>query len=80
VDVFVVKVATPGTTLGYSSLIGGSDMDQGQGIAVDAAGNAYLTGFTQSPDFPIVNQIPGACVGTCGRAFHQDTFIIKVAP
>ena len=78
--VFAVNVSAAGSALVYSTLIGGSDTDEGQGIAVDAAGNAYLTGFTQSADFPIVNQIPGACVGSCGSAFHQDTFILKVAP
>lgn len=78
--VFVVNVSAASSGLVYSTLIGGSDTDEGQGIAVDAAGNAYLTGFTQSADFPIVNQIPGACVGSCGSAFHQDTFILKVAP
>jgi len=78
--VFAVNVSAASSALVYSALIGGSDTDEGQGIAVDAAGNAYLTGFTQSADFPIVNQIPGACVGSCGSAFHQDTFILKVAP
>src|SRR5262249_30483744 len=79
-NVFVVDVCAAGARLVYSSLIGGSDIDQGQGIAVDALGNAYLTGFTQSADFPQANQISGACVGDCGSAFHQDTFVIKVAP
>jgi len=78
--VFAVNVSAASSALVYSTLIGGSDTDEGQGIAVDSAGNAYLTGFTQSADFPIVNQIPGACVGSCGGAFHQDTFILKIAP
>jgi hypothetical protein len=61
-------------------VIGGSAMDQGSGIAVATLGDAYLTGFTQSTGFPQVNQIPGACVGSCGTGFNQDTFVIKVAP
>jgi len=79
-NVFVVNVNAAGSALVYSSLIGGSASDQGQGIAVDSLGNAYLTGFTQSSDFPRVNQIPGACVGACGSSFNQDTFVVKVAP
>jgi len=79
-SVFVVNVNAAGSALVYSSVIGGSASDQGHGIAVDSLGNAYLTGFTQSADFPQVNQIPGACVGSCGSAFNQDTFVIKVAP
>jgi hypothetical protein len=78
--VFAVNVSAGSNGLVYSTLIGGSDTDEGQGIALDASGNAYLTGFTQSADFPIVKQIPGACVGSCGSPFHQDTFIVKVAP
>jgi hypothetical protein len=66
-----------GQSLVYSRLIGGSDSGQGLGIAVDASGNAYLTGFTQSADFPNVNQIPGARQGSCGSAFNQDTFVIN---
>src|SRR5262249_40855438 len=40
-------------TLVYSTYLGGSDSDQGQAIAVDPAGNVYLTGWTRSPNFPI---------------------------
>ena len=44
-------VLDPGFTV-YSGLIGGSGADAGRGIAVDAAGNAYIAGFTTSADFP----------------------------
>jgi len=79
-DAFVVEVDSMGGALVYSSVIGGSAIDQGHAIAVDGSGNAYLTGYTQSSDFPIVNQIPGACLGNCGSAFVQNTFVIKVEP
>ncbi|PYX81901.1 MAG: hypothetical protein DMG70_17365 [Acidobacteria bacterium] len=69
-----------GSALVYSSVIGGSASDQGHGIAVDSLGNAYLTGFTQSADFPQRNQISGACLEGCGSSFNQDTFVVKVAP
>ncbi len=62
-------------TLTYSSLIGGSGFygEQGNAIAVDATGSVYLTGMTDSPDFPIVNQIPGACNGYCGTGIYNES-------
>jgi hypothetical protein len=54
-DVFVTKLSPTGDQLAYSSYLGGKDADQGLGIAVDTAGNAYVTGRTNSPDFPTVN-------------------------
>jgi hypothetical protein len=50
-DAFVTKFNASGTGLVYSSYLGGSTSDSAEGIAVDAAGNAYLTGYT-SGDFP----------------------------
>jgi len=52
-DAFVTKlVPTGGVPLVYSTYLGGSDGEGGAGIAVDGAGNAYVTGFTRSADFP----------------------------
>ena len=48
-DAFVTKLNAAGTALVYSTYLGGSDFDQGFGIAVDAAGNAYVTGLTKTP-------------------------------
>ena len=54
-DAFVVKVNGSGSALVYGSYIGGSDSDQGLGVAVDSSGNAYVTGNTRSTeaDFPV---------------------------
>jgi photosystem II stability/assembly factor-like uncharacterized protein len=41
--------------LSYSTLLGGTQQDEAAGIAVDSAGNAYVTGMTSSPDFPLAN-------------------------
>ncbi|QUI23467.1 SBBP repeat-containing protein [Vallitalea pronyensis] len=51
-DVFVTKLNTTGTGLIYSTYLGGSGSDQGFGIAVDTNGSAYVTGETNSVDFP----------------------------
>src|SRR5262249_39393736 len=50
-DVFVTKINSSGSALVYSTYLGGSGLDHGQDIAVDQAGNPYLTGVTSSTDF-----------------------------
>jgi hypothetical protein len=52
VDAFVTKLNANGSALLYSTYLGGSSVDEGRGIAVDADGNAYVFGRTLSPDFP----------------------------
>lgn len=51
-DAFVTKLNPTGSALVYSSFLGGDYDDYGRGIALDIAGNAYVTGFTGSADFP----------------------------
>ena len=51
-DVFVTKLNAAGTALVYSTFLGGTQVDNGERIAVDAGGNAYVVGFTSSADFP----------------------------
>jgi beta-propeller repeat-containing protein len=51
-DAFVTKLNSTGSGLVYSTYLGGSDQDEGHGIAVDALANAYVAGLTSSPDFP----------------------------
>jgi hypothetical protein len=51
-DIFVAKLSPSGTSLVYSTYLGGGNNDQSYAVAVDAAGNAYLTGTTSSPNFP----------------------------
>src|SRR5260221_455384 len=52
-DAFVTKLNPTGSALVYSTYLGGSEVDFGTGIAVDVDGNAYVTGFTASADFPV---------------------------
>jgi hypothetical protein len=51
-DVFITKVNSSGSALLYSTFLGGTDEDHARGIAVDGSGNAYVTGMTQSSNFP----------------------------
>jgi hypothetical protein len=51
-DAFVVKINNTGTTLGYSTYLGGTGFDWAAGIRIDSSGNAYVAGYTSSVDFP----------------------------
>jgi hypothetical protein len=72
-DAFVSKLSPAGNTLVYSSYLGGTSPEQGNGIAVDAAGNAYVTGFTDSADFPTSNGFQSVLRGI------EDAFVTKVS-
>jgi hypothetical protein len=52
IDAYVSKLNAAGTALVYSTYLGGDDIDRGHGIAVDANGNAYVTGEVWSANFP----------------------------
>ena len=71
-DAFVSKLSADGSTLLYSTYLGGSATDVADGIAVDTFGNAYVTGTTFSTDFPIVNASNPECGGDgeCGATFN----------
>jgi hypothetical protein len=71
--VFVTKLNFTGSGLVYSSYLGGTHADSGTAIAVDAAGNAYVTGTTASGDFPITT---GALQMTIGSGYYS-AFVCK---
>jgi hypothetical protein len=56
-DSFLTKMNASGTGLVYSTYMGGNNIDAGWGLAVDALGNAYLAGYTNSSNFPTHNAI-----------------------
>ena len=78
-NAFVTKLNSTGSGLVYSILLGRDGDDDGIAIAVDKSGNAYVTGTTDSPDFPIVNPIDNTC-GPSGENFCEthDAFISKI--
>ena len=68
-DVFVTKLSSSGNSLVYSTYLGGSDTDRGWGIAVDASGAAYVTGWTASTDFPTTPDAYDTSYNGYGDAF-----------
>jgi hypothetical protein len=69
----VTKLNETGTALVYSTYIGGSGGDEGNAIAVDGSGNAYVTGYTWSTDYDVT---PGAFQTTNGGG--RDVFVTKL--
>jgi hypothetical protein len=73
-DVFLVKFSSDGSALSYGTYLGGFDVDVGDELALDPHGNAYVTGYTRSLEFP-----------TTPRAYQRerqgprDTFVTKFA-
>lgn len=65
-DIFVTKLAADGSHLIYSTYLGGRNSEFAHGIAVDASGDAYVTGETYSTDFPIVNAFQSISQGGTG--------------
>src|SRR5262249_52084821 len=72
-DVFVTKLSPSGSSLVYSTYLGGGGIDYGYGIAVDGSGSAYVTGQTGSSDFPTVNPYQSDQGDT-------DAFVAKLSP
>jgi hypothetical protein len=63
-DGFVSKVNSSGTSVIYSTYLGGSSYDYMKGIAVDSSGAAWVTGYSSSPDFPMMNPYQGTLAGS----------------
>lgn len=77
-DAFVTELSSSGSHLIYSTFLGGADVDQAKAIALDSAGNAYVTGFTFSTNFPVKNAFQPHCVFSNGRC--NNAFVAKLNP
>ncbi len=72
-DAFVLKLSSDGGSLLYSTYIGGSANDVARAIAIDPSGNAYVTGYTGSTNFPTSNPIRP------GNNGMEDAFVLKLS-
>lgn len=73
-DAFITKFNSAGSTLLYSTYLGGNADDVSYSIAVDAAGSAFVTGITQSDNFPTANPLQSSYEG------GTDVFVTKLDP
>jgi len=73
-DVVLFKLTPAGNSLVFSTYIGGAATEKSKGIALNSNGSIYVTGWTTSTNFPMVNPIQGAFAGI------QDAFVVKIAP
>jgi hypothetical protein len=78
-DGFVTRLNTSGTSLVFSTYLGGSDYELGSDIALDFAGSAYMTGTTESVDFPVTpNAFQRSLAGVTDDFPYPDAFITKI--
>jgi hypothetical protein len=73
-DAFVAELDPTGASELYLTYLGGTAQDFGQGIAIDSSGAAYVTGVTNSTNFPTHNPMQSANAG------GYDAFVTKLAP
>ena len=71
---FVTKINPAVPSLVFSTYLGGSRCDDANSVATDSSANVYVTGSTNSADFPIAN----AFQGTIGDSFFGDAFVTKL--
>jgi Beta-propeller repeat/Abnormal spindle-like microcephaly-assoc'd, ASPM-SPD-2-Hydin len=74
---FITELNSSGSALVYSTYLGGTSINQGNAIVLDASLNAYVTGFTQSTNFPTT---PGAYQTTCTCSKLSDVFVTELNP
>jgi hypothetical protein len=83
-DLFITKLRPNGRRIAYSTYLGGRKSELASGIAIDRAGSAYVTGNTDSTDFPVRRAMQRAVRGRlCGPPPNvpcEDAFVAKLAP
>jgi len=75
VDAFVTKVAVEGNNFVFSTRLGGDNDDRGLDVAVDATGNAYVTGDTRSPGFPTARPLQAGAGGSASGVAGSDAAV-----
>lgn len=73
-DAYLTKLSADGQNVIYSTFLGGSGIEYGWDVAVDSAGNAYVTGVTQSANFPTAHALQPTNHG------NADAFVAKINP
>jgi hypothetical protein len=80
-DAFIVRINSQGSGIDYARYLGGSGKDQGLGVAVDGDFQAYVTGSTQSTDFPLINSLQNPNTSeNLPLSGSQGAFIAKLTP
>ena len=72
-DIFIFKLSMDGSTVLYSTYIGGSGLDHANGLIIDANNNTYITGYTDSNNFPTVNAYNNTFNG------NTEAFVLKLS-
>jgi hypothetical protein len=65
-NAFVTEIASNGMSLVFSTYLGGTNFDEGKGIALDTSNNIYVAGFTSSTNFPTINSISNSFTSLFG--------------
>jgi uncharacterized repeat protein (TIGR01451 family) len=79
-DAFVLKLSPGARALLYSTYLGGDDRDDGEGIAVDSSGRAYVAGDTASTNFPVTSNAIQKTRMSSGTEFPFDGFVTVLNP
>ena len=79
-DIAVTKLSSSGSSLIFSAVTGGSENEQAAGIAVDSAGDSFVTGTTRSSDFPVTAGALNDLPQMNGSATNTKIFVMELNP
>lgn len=79
-EAFIARVSADGKTLLFMTFLGGSGATDARGIALDAAGNIFVTGATSAIDFPVLNAFQPSCGLTADQQCSGDAYLARLNP